>query len=137
MPVITSLAMAEWAWQVRLWADAAVKEWAKDNGAVNGYTYVPPNYVEDGLTHWSVPSTRSKAGKQNLNELLRTIYQRAVTGKDLLLSQALKLNDRWLNKVMADEESELAQLIRPHVEPITPAAEFREHLGGEEQPSVE
>lgn len=131
-PIVDSAEDAEFAWQVRQWADRAVKTWAAENGPVGGCSYTAPRYVEDGLTHWQVAGNkRTKAGKQVVADLINKILRLAVTA-GVNLSTALDVKTYWLNKVMADEESEIAQEIRQFVEPIQPEAEFREHLGGEE-----
>jgi hypothetical protein len=133
MPVIMSPQVAEWAWQVRQWADQAVKAWAAEHGPVAGCGYEVPKYVEEGLTHWQVAGNqRTKAGKQVALDLMNKIFRLAASGAGVVLSTALKVQPYWLNKVMADEESEIAKEIREFVEPIQPDAEFREHLGGEE-----
>ncbi len=133
MPVITTPEEAEWAWQVRQWADGAVKVWAAENGPVGGCGYQAPKYVDDGLTHWQVAGNqRSKAGKQVALDLLNKVFRLAATGVGVVLSTAMKINPYWLNKVMADEESPIAKEIRPYVEPIQPEAEWREHLGADD-----
>lgn len=133
LPVLATQEMAEWAWQVRRWADQAVKEWAKEHGPVMGYNFAPPKYIEEGSTHWRpAGSLRSKAGKANLQELLRSLFHRAAVAGDVVLSQALEIKSYWLNRVMADEESEVAKAIRPFVEPVQVVAEFRKHYGEEE-----
>lgn len=131
-PIVDSAGDAEHMWQVRQWADQAVKTWAAENGPVGGCSYAAPRYVEDGLTHWQVAGNkRTKAGKQVVADLINKILRLAVTA-GVNLSTALDVKTYWLNKVMADEESEIAKEIRQYVEPIQPDAEWREHLGGDE-----
>jgi len=132
-PIVDSAEDAEWAWQVRQWADQAVKAWAAEHGPVAGCGYEAPRYVEEGLTHWQVAGNqRTKAGKQVALDLMNKIFRLAATGQNVVLTTALQVKTYWLNKVMADEESEIAVQIREYVEPIQPDAEFREHLGGDE-----
>lgn len=131
MPVIQSEALAEFAWQVRQWADQAVKTWAAEHGPVAGYEYGAPKYVEDGLTHWQVAGNqRTKAGKQVAADLINKVFRLAAQGAGVVLSTALQVKPYWLNKVMADEESEIAKAIREYVEPVPAEAEWREHIGG-------